>query len=332
MTLPLSNKKHIFNLMFLTFVIFLLYFIFYKDLNFFLLLIFIVKSLMGLVVMTIAINTYKISQNTILTFLAITLGFCSIIDFLSVMFNYHYEGSSILSNHIYLQIFVDFLNIFSLILCFNLYNKTVNFRHVFIFYSTIILAFVLLFILFLFVLNLFPSIYEVVFFNFTVKYILNFILFIFSLYPIYIFTRIKKNNYYNELYSIFSLSILFTFAMLSFILSSKGDSVNTFSFIGNILTLFYSFFLCRIIITAVLRKPYDVLFGNLSNKSQELKKLNIYYETLIESLPLSIIVLNNNIIKFVNSSTLELATVPIIIPPGITPDLPSVSIVSPLLT
>ncbi len=301
-----SNKRPIILLILSSFILPLLYFIFNKDLNFFLLLTFGIKCMMGFVVMTIAVNTYKISQNTIFTFLAISLGFCSIIDFLSMIFNYHYQYSSLLNNHIYLQVFVDFLSISSLILCFRLYDKELNFKNVFIFYSIIVSVFVLLFVSFLFVFNIFPSLSRIVFFNFSIKDILNFILFIFSLYPVSIYIKIKNTDHSSDVKSIFSLSILFTFAMLSFFLSLKNDATSNFSFLGNMLRLYYVFFICKVIINSVLRKPYDVLFCSLNSKSKELEKFNRYYETLIESLPLSILVLRRDNVRFANLSALEI--------------------------
>lgn len=300
------NKNRILKYLISLLVIFFLYFLFYKDLKFFLFFTYSIKAIIGLVSMTIAINTYKISKNTMFTFLAISLGFCGVIDCLSVMFNFHYDLSSIISDHIYLQVFVDFLNIFSLILCAKLHNKSFSFKKVFFLYSLIIISFVFLFMISLFVFRIFPYIYTVIFLNFTIKDMLNFSLFIFSLYPLYIFVNIKDETQDKNLKNIFLLSPLFTFAMLSFFLTLSNDINSILSFTGIILTLFYLYFMCRVILISVLKTPYDALFYDLKRKSDEIEKTKNYYELLIESLPISIIIAKNNKMLFANSSTLDI--------------------------
>ena len=299
------NKNRILRYVSALLVLSLLYFIFSKDLKFFLFLTYGIKAIMGLVVMTIAINTYRISKNAIFTFLAISLGFCGVIDSLSVIFNFYYDLTSIMSNHIYLQIFVDFLNIFSLVLCTKLYDKTFSFKNVFLLYSIVVLLFVSLFILSLLVFRIFPHIHNVIFLNFTIKDMLNFILFIFSLYPIYIFTNIKNKINDQNLKNIFLLSTLFTLSMFSFFLTFSKDLNSIFGFIATILTLFYVYLMCKVIIVSVLKTPYNALFYDLDKKSKEIEKTKNYYEMLLESLPSSIIIIQNTKILFANSSTLD---------------------------
>lgn len=300
------NKKYILKYAFFSTLLLILYFIFHKDLHFFLFLTYGIKGILGIIVMVIAINTYKISQNTILTFLAISIGFCGLVDFFSVIFSYHYGFNSVLSNHIYLQVFVDFLNVFSLILCFKLYDKKVNFKLVFIFYSVIIILFLLFFIFSLFIFDIFPSIYKIVLFNFSLKDILNFVLFIFSLYPLYAFNKFRNEIRSRDVQSIFSCSILFTISMFVFFISPSQKQININVFIANILTILYVYLVCRIILNAVLKEPYNVLFYNLDKKSKEFQKTKNDYETLIEKLPISIIITRNNKIHFANQASVKL--------------------------
>lgn len=300
------DKKRIFTYTLFTIFVFILYFVFHKDFDFFLFLTYSIKGVLGIIVMTIAINTYKISHNTILTFLAISLGFCGLVDFFSVIFNYNYGFSTFLSNHIYLQIFVDFLNVLSLILCFKLYNKNLNLKLVFIIYSIVVTSFLLFFIFSLFIFEIYPPVYNLVFFNLSIKDILNLVLSIFSLYPLYAFNKVKNEVNSIDIQNIFSYSILFTIAMFAFFISSSQGQVNIYIFIANILTILYLYLVCRVILNSVLKKPYNVLFYTLDNKSKEFEKSKNDYETLIETLPLSILITKNNKIHFANQASLKL--------------------------
>ena len=120
------------------------------------------------------------------------------------------------------------------------------------------------------------------------------------------FFQINNSIRDNDLKHIFILSILPALSMICFFLESIKDFLGFFSFVGNTILLFHLFFVCKTILNAVLKKPYEMLFYNLDKKAKEVEKIKDYYKTVIEALPLSIIVFNNNKIKFVNIATLEL--------------------------
>ena len=145
MNQTILNKKRIPIYMAYFAVIYVLNILFFIDLKFFLLLTYNIRTIMGLLVMVISINTYRISHNTLFTFLAISLGLSGILDFLSVVTAYHYSLSNILNELLYIRMFSDFLSLFSLILCSKIHDKNFNLRSVFVIYSTVISSLVLLF-------------------------------------------------------------------------------------------------------------------------------------------------------------------------------------------
>lgn len=305
MNQSISRKKNILSYLLLFPIIYILHSIYFSDLKLFLFLVYNIRGLIGLVVMIIAISTYKISQNTLFTLIAISIGICGLIDCVSLILTYHHSLPSILDQHLYLRIFSDFLLIFSLTLSYKLYDINLKLKYVFIIYFTIILSLVLIFTLSLFVFKLFPSLYSTSLLNFNIKGILNLTLFALSLYPLYLYFRIEEEVTYNDLRHIFFLFIITASAQMIFYLAPLTDYFSTFMFLGNTLLLFHLFFICRIVINAVLKKPHKMLFCDLDNKSKEIEKLKDYYETVIESLPLSIIVTHNNKISFTNSTTLK---------------------------
>ena len=296
------DKRKTLKFLFTLCLFFLMYYIYFHDLKSFLFITDSLEALMGFIIAIIAINTYNISRNKIFTFLAISLGFFSITEVASVLFNYYNYLDTLLSEHMYIQIFGSYLKIFSIILSYKFYDKYINFKLINLLYFIAVLSFLLL----LFVFNVFPSIYTTVFFNFTIKDVLNFLLYMISLYSLYMFYKNDDNLNLSDMRILMYIAFFFNFAITLFCLHRTGKPSSIFRFAANISLLVHLYFMCKVIIQAVLVKPYNMLFYDLDKKSKELEKSKDLYKGLVDSIPASVLIRKDNKIVFSNITSLNL--------------------------
>ncbi|AFS79626.1 signal transduction histidine kinase [Gottschalkia acidurici 9a] len=254
----------------------------------------------GFTIMIIAINTRNISQNKTFTLLALSLGFVSLVEMVSIFFAYNANIHTSSDKYIYLQVFGDYLKVLSIILFCKFYNKPIKFKAIASWYSAFILIFMLLLICF----DVFPSIHEILFFNITIRNTANILLYIVSLLLTHDIYKNRRKFTSHDAKTLLSISVSLNITILLFIFAKPYDKI--FNPTAHIALLVYLFFVYKMVIQSILVEPYNMLFNDLVKRTNELEKTKDLYKDLVESLPASILIRQDDKIVFANATSLNL--------------------------
>ena len=264
--------------------------------------------IVGIVIATIAYNTYSFNKNSYMGFLGIAYSSVAVITFAHVL---TYKGMNIIPNiitntSVQLWVISRYIMSMSLLISFRYINKELKLTKTLLNYG--ILTALSIYIVFF--TNIFPDCYiegqGLTDFKKYSEYIVIIIMLL-ALIKLKINKKIFDETHYNLISPSFIIAILAGFMFTTYA-SVYGKS----NMIGHILNFLSYYLIYKAIVEADLKNPYISLgLANkkLNDKIEELKESNEKYKKLVENTPNGIIMQDNEKILYANTEALKILNI-----------------------